>query len=334
MKAIALICCLFVVIAARKLPFNPDYDQHWEVFKTKFNKNYEKNEEFARRLVWEVNLEAVIKHNIEYELGMQRYRKGINEYSDMTHQEFVRRMNGLKKGVNSTTKSVYTFDRLSNVVLPDTVDWRKDGMVTPIKNQQQCGSCWAFSTTGSLEGQHKKKTGKLVSLSEQNLVDCSQKQGNDGCEGGLMDQGFEYIKENNGIDTEASYPYEAIDDKCRFKRQSVGATCTGYVDVKSGDEDALKQAVATIGPISVAIDASQFSFQLYRGGVYYEENCSTEELDHGVLVVGYGTTQNGEDYWLVKNSWGTSWGIKGYIMMARNKNNQCGIATQASYPLV
>lgn len=333
MKAFAIIC-LFVVVTAKGVPFNHELDEHWEHFKTKFNKNYEPNEEIARRLIWEQHVARIMDHNINYDLGLKSYRLGLNEYSDLSHEEFVQRMNGLKRGVNSTTKSAYTFMRLSNVVLPDTVDWRKEGLVTEVKNQKQCGSCWAFSATGSLEGQHKKKTGKLVSLSEQNLMDCSGPEGNSGCEGGLMDQGFQYVKDNGGIDTEKSYPYEAKDGKCRFKRNNVGATCSGYVDIPSGDEDALKQATATIGPISVAIDASADSFLTYKGGVYDEEDCSTSELDHGVLVVGYGTTEGGVDYWLVKNSWGESWGMKGYIMMSRNKGNQCGIATQASYPLV
>ncbi|CAF1005410.1 unnamed protein product [Didymodactylos carnosus] len=195
------------------------------------------------------------------------------------------------------------------------------------------GSCWAFSATGSLEGQHFKKYSALVSLSEQNLVDCSGKFGNMGCSGGLMDQAFAYIKANNGIDTEVSYPYEARNDVCRFNPENVGANDTGYTDIKSGSEADLQAAIATVGPISVAIDASHGSFQFYHSGVYNELQCSSVSLDHGVLAVGYDTTGT-QDYYIVKNSWGTSWGNDGYIWMTRNKNNQCGIATMSSYPLV
>lgn len=231
-------------------------------------------------------------------------------------------------------ESGITFISTAHVTLPHHVDWREKGAVTAVKDQGHCGSCWAFSAVGALEGQHFRKTGALVSLSEQNLVDCSKKYGNNGCNGGMMDNAFRYVKSNKGIDTEISYPYEGIEDSCHFNPKNVGATDSGYVNLPSGNEEKLMNAVATMGPVSVAIDASQESFQFYAEGTYVEPQCDSVSLDHGVLVVGYGTDEQGQDYWLVKNSWGTSWGDKGYIKMARNMDNQCGIATQASYPTV
>jgi len=258
----------------------------------------------------------------------------MNKYGDMMHFEFVSTMNGYKRNVTHPRRgSAYLSP--ANVALPPAVDWREEGYVTEVKDQGQCGSCWSFSTTGALEGQHFRKTGKLVSLSEQNLIDCSTKYGNNGCEGGLMDNAFDYIKENHGIDTEDSYPYEGKDLQCRYKPRSKGAIDTGFVDVvPAGSETHLKEAIATNGPVSVAIDASHESFQFYAKGVYDEVECSSQDLDHGVLAVGYGVTESGDSYWIVKNSWGPTWGDRGFILMARNKHNQCGIATQASYPLV
>lgn len=258
----------------------------------------------------------------------------MNAFGDLESSEFKKTYNGFRPELKSGNgrKAPRVFTATGKTQLPDTVDWRQKGVVTDVKNQGQCGSCWAFSTTGSLEGQHALSTGTLVSLSEQQLVDCSTSYGNNGCSGGLMTNAFAYIQANGGDDTEASYPYEARDDVCRFNAANVGATDTGSVNVASEDENALQEAVADVGPISVAIDASHSSFQFYSSGVYNEPACSSTQLDHGVLVIGYGTDTS--DYWLVKNSWGTSWGMAGFIWMSRNNNNQCGIATMASYPTV
>ncbi|MCI3756263.1 C1 family peptidase, partial [Escherichia coli] len=323
-----------VIAVTLGLAFGLDLDAEWNSFKETYAKVYKNSdEESYRRGVWEYHLDYIQQHNLAADNGVHSFYLGVNEYADMPNIEFQRKMNGYRMR-DTPLEGASTYLPPSNIGdLPDTVDWRTKGYVTPVKNQGQCGSCWAFSTTGSLEGQWYRKTGKLISLSEQNLVDCSQKQGNQGCEGGLMDQAFTYIKVNHGIDTEASYPYLGVDESCRFSPANVGANDTGFVDITSKSESDLQSAVATVGPVSVAIDASHTSFQLYSHGVYHELFCSQTRLDHGVLAVGYGTSDN-KAYWLVKNSWGTSWGMQGYIMMSRNRNNNCGIATAASYPTV
>jgi len=326
-------CILLALVAVGlSLPVDSDLDSEWSAFKTYHSKKYEASEDGLRRLIWEENLKRVALHNLEAAMGKHTYTLAMNEFADLSGEEFAKKILGSCL-INKKNATGATFLKSDVITIPTTVDWRDKNLVTPIKDQKQCGSCWAFSTTGSLEGQHSKKTGKLVSLSEQQLVDCAGRFGNFGCSGGLMDNAFKYIVANHGIDTEESYPYEARDGHCRFNPATIGATVAGFTDIPEGDEDALTQAIASVGPISVAIDASHFSFQLYHTGVYYERRCSSTRLDHGVLAVGYGT-EDGKDYYLVKNSWGLSWGQKGYIKMVRNRKNNCGIATSASYPLV
>ncbi|XP_012945386.1 cathepsin L1-like [Aplysia californica] len=285
------VCALALTVASANT------DTSWLIFKAKYNKAYSGDEDIIRRFVWQSNLKKIEEHNELYARGIKSYYLGENKYADMTTDEFNRIMNGLNvhKEPGKYVSGQY------KAYLPDSVDWREKGYVTPVKDQGACGSCWAFSTTGSLEGQHFNSTGKLVSLSESNLVDCSRKWGNKGCGGGLMVYSYQYVMDNKGIDTEKSYPYRsAPHDPCKFKRADVGATQQGYKNVTSGSEDALQKAVVEVGPISAAIDASEGGFAFYSGGVYDEPMCSSTNLDHAVLVVGYGNL-GAKDYWLVKN---------------------------------
>lgn len=349
--AILLILALaatLVAVASAITTYRDVLNEEWSEFKETHNKSYkDKTEDNYRFKVFMENKFKIARHNRRQANGLHSFTLGLNKYADMTPQEFKRVMNGFNLSLRSRQPSVAThpavFVETAELLSEDDdnkvsrrVDWRQHGFVTPIKDQGHCGSCWAFSSTGALEGHYARKTGDLISLSEQNLVDCSKKYGNMGCEGGLMENAFKYIRDNAGVDTENSYPYEAHDDKCRFKNITIGASDKGFVVIPSEDERKLTKAVALKGPVSVAIDASQESFHLYKSGVYNEPSCGNQEenLDHGVLVVGYGTDPMHGDYYIVKNSWSETWGEKGYVKMARNKDNQCGIATSAVYPVV
>uniref|UniRef100_A0A914X5P0 Cathepsin L-like n=1 Tax=Plectus sambesii TaxID=2011161 RepID=A0A914X5P0_9BILA len=310
---------------------------NWEAYKEMHGKVYtNKSEDNVRLKIFLKAQQTIRKHNEAYARGEKDFYLGLNHLSDLLPEEY-RRLNGyLPASADSLANENYTtFLTSLNANIPRSVDWRQKGYVTRVKNQGQCGSCWAFSATGALEGQNKRKTGRLVPLSEQNLVDCTRAKpyGNLGCKGGWAAQSFQYVKDNRGIDTESSYPYEGKDSQCRFKRQFVGAVANGFVRIKKGDEGQLQNAVATIGPVSVGIDASHSSFGQYKGGIYYQPGCEARKINHEVLVVGYGR-ENGKDYWIVKNSWSPNWGEKGYIRMARNRGNHCGIAETASYPLI
>jgi len=298
----------------------------------KFSKVYETVEETERRFTAFVENVAIIEK--ENAKG-NSYKLGINEFADLTAEEFKQQYYGYKPPAQKWGDVPYlgTHEYNANESLASSVDWTQKGKVTPVKNQGQCGSCWAFSTTGSLEGAYAIATGNLVSFSEQQLVDCAKSYGEQGCNGGEMDSAFQYAQKN-GLDTEASYPYKAVQGTCQTSSGKVGlpaGAVTGFKDVQHNTQ-ALMSAVA-LGPVSIAIEADKSVFQLYHSGVL-SSACGTT-LDHGVLVVGYGT-ESGQDYWLVKNSWGATWGLSGYIKLLRGKNAQgeCGILMQPSYPLV
>jgi cathepsin L len=216
MKFALLVLASIVACSSAAAIFDASLESSWVEFQKVHNKVYKTVEEATqRRLTWEANLKFINQHNLEHSLGQHTFTVAMNQFGDMTNEEFVKQMNGYKMTKSHSSGSHFLMP--SNVEIPDSVDWRTQGYVTPIKDQGQCGSCWAFSAVASLEGQHFKKAGTLVSLSEQNLVDCSQKQGNQGCNGGLMDQAFQYIKDNNGIDTEATYKYVARVNSILFK---------------------------------------------------------------------------------------------------------------------
>ena len=223
-----------------------------------------------------------------------------------------------------------------DVDVPLSVDWRKKDAVTPVKNQGGCGSCWSFSSTGSIEGINAIKNDVLVNVSEQQLIDCSTQYGNKGCEGGLMDNAFKYAI-NNGLCSEEDYPYEGEDYLCESNKCKKIVEIDDYADIQPNNERLLMRAVAK-QPVSVAIQANLTSFRFYKSGVYQDSDCG-DELDHGVLIVGYGHDLfHGLDYWIVKNSWSDKWGDEGYVNILRNYDQSlsgmCGIAMQPSIPII
>lgn len=282
-----------------------------------------------------------------------KFTLGHNAYSDMTEQEFAQyfklgEFSRVAQQVSAQEKIATNavaqeerrrlFGEQAPLSLPDYINWVQLGGVTPIKNQGACGSCWAFSTTGALEGAKFVKTGELVALSEQNLLDCDHTDL--GCSGGLMDNAFKFDEKTGGLCAEADYPYQARqNDMCGTNCTDVpGTIVKTFIDVPPGDEKALLAAVA-MQPISIAIQASQFVFQFYKSGVLTDDSCGkSANIDHGVLAVGYGTDlDTQEPYWLVKNSWGDTWGEDGYIKLSRKSTNDfgmCAILKMASFPIV
>jgi len=318
---------LSIVAATLALPMQSKFDA-WTRAEGKSYTTVE--EETAAYTAFESNDRIIEDHNAKH----LSYWLGHNAYSDLTWDQFQQTHMG-ELYLNRAPKNVQRVHLKGDALgapLADAVDWVSKGAVTPVKNQGRCGSCWAFSTTGSVEGAYQIANGNLVSLSEEDLVQCDH-NGDNGCNGGLMDNAFEWIHKN-GIAAESAYPYTSgtgTTGTCsKAKEAKPVVTVSSFRDVPKQDEDALKSAVSK-QPVSIAIEADKSAFQLYKGGVLDNPACG-EKLDHGVLVVGYGTDDSsGKDYWKVKNSWGATWGEQGFIRMVRGKN-MCGVASQASYP--
>jgi cathepsin L len=309
-----------------------------------FDKQYaDLAEESHRFLVFLDNWKMINDHNVA---GDRSFTMRMNQFSDLTGDEFRVYVHGhsgscvKKRSVEERVKMVEQTP--VELTAPTSIDWTNyngKSYVTPVKNQGQCGSCWAFSTTGSIESRSAIKNSQtgsaITTLSEQQLVDCSGSYGNQGCNGGLMDDAFKYVEASGGLCSESEYPYTAKDGTC--KSSSCGTKydpITSYTDVTHDSETALMNAVAD-GPVSIAIEADQSAFQFYSSGVL-DGRCGTR-LDHGVLAVGYGTTGS-EEYWKVKNSWGTSWGMQGYVLICKacGKNGnegECGILMEPSFPV-
>jgi len=305
--------------------------EHFQQWAFDHSKTYESESVRAvRTLVWLDNAEFVKQKNAEDNGATFK----LNKYADLTHDEYRSLLSPVTDdAIKRATEDMIAYDLPPWVDIPKTKDWRDDKVVTPVKNQGACGSCYSFSTTGALEGACAIKTGTLKSFSEQQIMDCSWDYGNNGCNGGMFDRAFYYINKQGGIDSEASYPYQGKESHtCKYDAKNKAGEVSNFYYVKQEDEDALTAVLALKGPVAIAINAGLRSFQFYSTGVYDDADCDAT-LNHGVLAVGYGTDQtSGKDYFLVKNSWGTGWGESGYIKMRRNKNNQCGIATYPSIP--
>jgi len=290
-------------------------------------KIYSTQEEYALRAkIYADNAAKWEKHNA---LGLP-YTLGANQFADLTAHEFkARYTGGYVKPANRTYPAAVAKKTTKNLrANPPSVDWRIQGAVTAVKNQEQCGSCWAFSATGSMESATFLAIGSLPLLSEQQLVDCVTADA--GCNGGWMDDAFAYVIANKGITSEALYPYTAVTGTCKNPLPSPAAMIKSFTDVTKNSMTSLETAIAQ-QPISVAVEADQAAWQAYTGGIV-TANCGTA-LDHGVLAAGYGTDA-GQDYFLVKNSWGAAWGEKGYIRLAKGPDGDgmCGIQMDPSYP--
>ncbi|CAB3246365.1 unnamed protein product [Arctia plantaginis] len=309
-------------------------EQLFSYFLNKYNPSYGTNPtEMAQRFViFRENIKKIHEFNVQ-EKGTAKY--GVTRFADLTYEEFRSRHLGLKTSLKNENLIPIPKAVIPNVELPDSFDWRNSGAVTEVKDQGSCGSCWAFSVTGNVEGQWKIKTGNLVSLSEQELVDCDKMD--EGCNGGLPDTAYRAIEQLGGLEPENDYPYEGEDDKCAFNKTMAKVTISGAVNITS-NETGMAQWLVQNGPISIGINAN--AMQFYMGGISHPWKvlCDPSNLDHGVLIVGYGAKdyplfKKHLPYWTIKNSWSTSWGEQGYYRVYRG-DGTCGVNQMASSAVI
>ncbi|CAB0021061.1 unnamed protein product [Nesidiocoris tenuis] len=307
--------------------------------KREFKKEYATPEEEAqRRGIFLNNKRHIDEHNKLYDDGLKSYELSLNHFADQTLDEIVSKRRLLKKeridlGARTLNKDQPIQFESSGKTLPESVDWRKSGIVSPIKSQGDCLACYAVVAAEAIEAQYARIHGQQILFSAQQIVDCSSPEGNFGCHGGMVDWSYQYVMRAGGLMSESDYPYTAEDNVCAFNKSNVAVSITNYVEIKNGSEIALQEAVADYGPVSVSIDTGSFDWYYFTGtGIFDHPDCFAE-VNHGVLVVGYGS-DNGTDYWIVKNSYGYSFGDEGYIKMSRNKNNQCSIASYANFPVI
>ncbi|XP_042873861.1 cathepsin L-like isoform X6 [Penaeus japonicus] len=318
----------------QKVGNGPRELSHTHMFKgfmKKYNKAYNSQSEFKKRFsIFRQNLKKI--HILQQsERGTAKY--GPTKFSDLTEHEF-RRMLGLRPDLKPTLSQMEPAE-IPSEEIPSSFDWRDHGIVTPVKNQGMCGSCWAFSVTGNVEGQWALKHKHLYSLSEQELVDCDKTD--EGCNGGMPENAYEAIAKLGGLETENDYPYEAKDDQCHFNETKVKVTVNGSVELPQNEDD-LARWLVKHGPISIGINAN--ALQFYVGGVSHPLRflCNPKSLDHGMLIVGYGvhTTKylhRRQPYWIVKNSWGPDWGEQGYYRVYRG-DGTCGVNQMATSAIV